>query len=273
MPFSQNKHTNILKCDGCNERCDLTPVSNDALNANKRYKPAIAGTQIDSYTNQNGAKMYTADWTSYDIATEQARTICRLCDKYQLPHLAKPAKFARPDKVTTAIYLINQITQQPIDIRRTNNEKTMALLYLMWLEYQSLEQKYTQIPTDSPLNAIQWHAYEFGPADPDIYYAIDYINQQIHNKQIPTINAAGFDTPCDQARISAACANTFNNYAHAAPNEITLFVKYNLREWQKTWQDNKVFTPMFKITQNATALEIDQYLAQRAKFIQFTKKR
>ena len=143
MPFSQNKRTNILKCDGCNERCDLTPVSNDALNANKRYKPAIAGTQIDSYTNQNGAKMYTADWTSYDIATEQARTICRLCDKYQLPHLAKPAKSAWPDKVTTAIYLINQIIQQPIDIRRINNEKTMALLYLLWLEYQSLEQKYT----------------------------------------------------------------------------------------------------------------------------------
>ena len=95
----------------------------------------------------------------------------------------------------------------------------------------------------------------------------------LYNKQIPTIDAAGFDNPCDQARISTACTNTFNNYAHAAPNEIILFVKYNLAEWQKTWQNSKMFTPMFKTTQNATALEIDQYLAHRAKFIQFTKKR
>ena len=265
MAFKQEKRTNILKCDGCSNRCTLGTFSNGDLNPNAKYKPTINDTEIESYINQNGIRTYT-NWTSQDLAIEQARSICRLCDNYQLPHL-NTTKPAWPDKITTATYLINEITKNT-DIRKIRHEKTMALLYLLWLEYQSNTQRYTKIEPDSPMQHLQWNALEFGPSDNEILYAMDYIYQQIYNRQIPTIQQAGFSTH-EKDKISDACSNTLHNYAHAAPNEIIFFIKYDL----PTWENTKILTPMFRQSDKEIAQEIDAYLSKRPKFINFVRKR
>lgn len=265
MAFKQEKRTNILKCDGCNTRCTLGTFSNGDLNPNTKYKPTINGTEIESYINQNGFRTYT-NWTSQNTALEQARTICRLCDDYQLPHL-NTTTVTQTDKITTAIYLINEITKHT-DIRKIRHEKTMALLYLLWLEYQSYTQRYSKIEPDSPMHQLQWNALEFGPSDNEILYTMDYIYQQIHNKQIPTIQQIGFSTH-EKDKISDTCSNVSHNYAHAAPNELIFFIKYDL----PTWQNTQILTPMFRQSDKEIAHEIDAYLSKRPKFTKTIRNR
>lgn len=178
MPFTQKNKINILKCDGCYERCELGAASNDSYNPNERYKPSINGQTIHRYINPNGKTEIITNWTTYERAIETARTISHLCDNYTPPHLTAPITKNKHDIINTATYLLSEMIDCD-KINKIQDIKIMSLLYLLWLEYQSHEQKYTRISPDSPMNNFDWLAWEYGPANNQISPNIAFIRHQI----------------------------------------------------------------------------------------------
>ncbi len=257
MPFSQTNQTNIRKCDGCPERCELGATSNHSYNPNERYKPAINGQTIERFLSQNGTLEQITNWTSYTAAIEQARAISRLCDNYTLPHLINLDKQPKFNKISVATYLISKFTDQ-IQNNTPKNIKIMALLYLLWLEYQTTKSKYTKIPTDSPISCFEWKAWEFGPCDSEIYNSLDFIRSQIQNKKTPTFEESGF-LRAEQTTLSIAIENTYNYCQNISIDDLVMFNKYNLGEWGQT----QMFKRMFTNPTTANANECDLYLKNR----------
>ncbi len=267
MPFIQTNKTNICKCDGCPERCELGATSNHSYNPNERYKPAINGKTIERFLSQNGTLEHITNWTSYTAAIEQARAISRLCDNYTLPHLTTPTKQPKFNKISVATTLISKITDN-IQRDKPQDIKIMALLYLLWLEYQTTQSKYTKIPTNSPISCFEWKAWEFGPCDSEIYQNLSFIRSQIQNKKTPTLEESGF-LHTEQDTLSIAIQNTYNYCQNISIDNLVMFNKYNLGEWGQT----KMFKRMFTNPPTANANECDLYLKNRPLLLARTKQK
>ena len=262
MPFTQKNKINILKCDGCYERCELGAASNDSYNPTERYKPSINGQTIHRYINPNGKTEIITNWTTYERAIETARTISHLCDNYTPPHLTAPVTKNKHDIINTATYLVSEMIDCD-KINKIQDIKIMSLLYLLWLEYQSHEQKYTRISPDSPMNNFDWLAWEYGPANNQISPNIAFIRHQIQNKQIPTFTDAGFAFS-ERIPLSNALSNIYNYHQHIPTEDLVMFNKYELNEWRST----QLFKPMFTNSPARNAAEVDTYLLKKPLLIQ-----
>ena len=77
--FTQEKKLNILKCPGCEKRCELGGTrSQDCFG----YFPTIAGDLIWQYMDKNGNQITVCLQPSKEEAACLARKIAKVCDNY-----------------------------------------------------------------------------------------------------------------------------------------------------------------------------------------------
>ncbi len=85
--FVQDQELNILKCNGCQERCELGACNTwrvlEKGAVTYSYMPTIGGQTINLYKDQNGKSQTIPTGLTPDEAIEEARKICRFCDNYK----------------------------------------------------------------------------------------------------------------------------------------------------------------------------------------------
>lgn len=77
--FTQKEKLNILRCDGCDERCKFGAYINYS---SQTYIPTINGKEIKFYINKNGFSSMPSCKTASE-AYDAVREIAKVCDNYK----------------------------------------------------------------------------------------------------------------------------------------------------------------------------------------------
>lgn len=88
MSSKTEKHTEIIRCEGCEKKCELNAI--ESANPHSAgfyeayYMPTINGLVINAYMNTKGAVIYIQASKSAEEAIKQAQSIAKQCLKHKM---------------------------------------------------------------------------------------------------------------------------------------------------------------------------------------------
>lgn len=125
----------------------------------------------------------------------------------------------------TIIYLVNEITKHQ-GIKNVPRVKLGRLMYLLWLEYASLQPNLS-FPENSPMAAMRFINYERGPSEDYIDDNYDSIQATILSGRIPDFSKTAL-LPMEKVRINHATETVRNCYSVHRTADLCCFIQYDL---------------------------------------------
>lgn len=88
MSSKTEKHTEIIRCEGCEKKCELNAVESTNPHSagfyEAYYMPKINGLIINAYMNAKGAVIYIQASKSAEEAIKQAQIISTACLNHKM---------------------------------------------------------------------------------------------------------------------------------------------------------------------------------------------
>jgi hypothetical protein len=125
----------------------------------------------------------------------------------------------------TIIYLVNEITKHQ-GIKNVPVVKLGRLMYLLWLEYASL-QPGLSFPPKSPMANMQFVNYERGPAEAISSDNYETIKNIILSGRIPTFAQTQFGAR-EKIHLEQAFETVRNCYSAHRTADLCCFIQYDL---------------------------------------------
>ena len=125
----------------------------------------------------------------------------------------------------TIIYLVNEITKHQ-GIKNVPVVKLGRLMYLLWLEYASL-QPGLSFPPKSPMANMQFVNYERGPAEAISSDNYETIKNIILSGRIPTFAQTQFGAR-EKIHLEQAFETVRNCYSVHRTADLCCFIQYDL---------------------------------------------
>ncbi len=125
----------------------------------------------------------------------------------------------------TLIYLVNEITKNH-GIKNTSPVKLGRLMYLLWLEYASLQPGLT-FPENSPMANMRFINYERGPAEELSSDNFDTVRSEILAGKIPNFSQTSFHLK-EKHNMEQAFTTVRNIYSMHRATDLCNFIMYEL---------------------------------------------
>ena len=125
----------------------------------------------------------------------------------------------------TLIYLVNEITKNH-GIKNTPPVKLGRLMYLLWLEYASLQPGLT-FPPNSPMADMRFINYERGPAEELSSDNFETVRNEIISGHIPTFDQTAFKLT-EKHNLEQAFNTVRDVYSMHRATDLCNFIMYDL---------------------------------------------
>jgi hypothetical protein len=125
----------------------------------------------------------------------------------------------------TIIYLVNEITKHQ-GVKNVPRVKLGRLMYLLWLEYASLQPRLS-FPENSPMANMRFINYERGPAEDIIDEYYDEIQAEILSGHIPEFSQTEF-MPKEKIFLNHATETVRNCYSGYRTEDLCYFIQHRL---------------------------------------------
>ena len=157
----------------------------------------------------------------------------------------------------TIIYLVNEITKQH-GVKNVPVTKLGRLMYLLWLEYASL-QPGLSFPPKSPMADMRFINFERGPSEMISYENFHQIRVEIMSGKIPDFSQTAFGI-MEKHNLEQAFETVRNCYSGHRATDLCNFVMYDL----PTCQFKPKITELV-LTEREFAHELRSFMRNRKK--------